>query len=364
MTRITRLLALTGALVCGGLGLAACGSSGPVPSNSVAVVGSMPITKATLAHWMAIAAHSTTPKGATTPAPLPDPPEYTRCIEYLRTTEHTSAPLARSSTAQLKSRCAASYAADKKAALEFLIPAEWAEGEAKELGVNVSDKEVEKEFEKIKKAGYKGGFENYLARTGYTVPDLLLKTKVERVLPPKLEKAVIGRAERAITKAIIAKYYKAHEATYHREEGRTLNILLTPTAAQANAAKAELEAGKSFKELGHVSILHTSKGGGVYLTTERRRNETGLEGPLFAAKTGVLTGPVRTSAGYYVFKVTGKSPARQESLAEVEERIRSSLVLKKIESELESYATLTRSKWKAKTVCSPGYVLSMYCKAA
>ena len=261
MTRITRLLALTGALVCGGLGLAACGSSGPVPSNSVAVVGSMPITKATLAHWMAIAAHSTTPKGATTPAPVPDPPEYTRCIEYLRATEHTSAPLARSSTAQLKSKCAASYAADKKAALEFLIPAEWAEGEAKELGVNVSDKEVEKEFEKIKKAGYKGGFENYLARTGYTVPDLLLKTKVERVLPPKLEKAVIGRAERAITKAIIAKYYKAHEATYHREEGRTLYILLTPTAAKANAAKAELEAGKSFKELGHVSILHTSKRG-------------------------------------------------------------------------------------------------------
>jgi foldase protein PrsA len=363
MTRVTRLLAITGALACGGLGLAACGSS--VPSNAVAVVGSTPIPKTQYEHWLSIAARSTTPKGAKAFAPIPDPPDYTGCIAYLRANEHTAAPLATSSTEQLKNRCASNYAADKKLALSFLIAAEWSMGQAKELGVKVTDKEVEQELDKIKKSYHtEAEFDRYLEATGYTVADLLLKTKVERVLPPKMEKAVIGQAERAVTKAVIAKYYKEHLSTYYRREGRQLYVLLLPTEAQAKAVKAELEAGKSFKDMAKQSILHTSQGGGVYLVTERGREEKALQEPLFAAKTGVIAGPARTSAGYYVFQVIKKSPARQESLAEAEERIRGALVIKKIENELQTFSGRARIRWRSKTTCAPGYVLTDYCKTA
>jgi foldase protein PrsA len=365
MTKVTRLLAITGAVACGGLGLAACGSSS-VPGNAVAVVGSTPISKSTYGHWLDIAARSTTPKGATAYATVPDPPEYTGCIAYLRANEHAAAPLANTSTAALKSKCAKTYAEDRKVALSFLIAAEWALGEAKELGVNVSDKEVEKEFQTIKNKGFQSesAFKKYLEGTGYTVADLLLKIKVEKLLPPKIEKAVIGRAERAVTKAIIAKYYNQHLSTYHRREGRELYIILSPTAAKAAAAKAAIEGGKSFKDLASQSILHTSAGGGVFLDTERGRQEKLFEGPLFAAQTGVLTGPVKTSSGYYVFKVTKKIPARQESLAEAEERIRGDVVIKKIESTLGSYSSKAEAKWRQRTTCAPGYVLAQYCKAA
>jgi foldase protein PrsA len=363
MTRVTRLLALTGALACGGLGLAACGSS--VPGDSVAVVGSTPISKATYAHWLNIAARSTTPKGATAYASVPDPPEYTNCIAYLRANEHAAAPLARQSTETLKSHCAQDYAADKKVALSFLLAAAWDLGQAKELGVKVSDKEVEKEFDTVKKSfGKEPAFKRFLAGTGYTLSDVLYKVKVEKVLPPKIEKAVIARAERSITPAFISNYYHKHLSAYYRKEGRELYILLAPSEAEAKALKAEVEAGKSFKALGSHSILHTSQGGGVFLVTERGRDEKQLEGPLFAAKTGVVTGPVKTPSGYYVFQVKKKVPARQETLAEAESRIRSAFVLKKIEHELGSYAALAARKWRAKTTCAPGYVVTRYCKTA
>ena len=86
-------------------------------------------------------------------------------------------------------------------------------------------------------------------------------------------------------------------------------MILITTEAKAKAVKAELEAGKSFKDLASQSILHTSQGGGVYLVTERGRQEKALEEPVFAAKTGVITGPVKTSAGYYVFQIKKKSAA-------------------------------------------------------
>ena len=64
--------------------------------------------------------------------------------------------------------------------LGFLISSTWVLGEANSLGVKVSDKEVKKQFAKIKSQQFPKAaeFEKFLKTSGQTVSDLLLRVKL------------------------------------------------------------------------------------------------------------------------------------------------------------------------------------------
>ncbi len=82
---------------------------------------------------------------------IPDPPKYTACIAHLQAIAPKPAKGQTAPTeAQLKSQCEQQYKSLQQEVLGFLISASWVIGEGESLGVKVSDKEVEKEFAKIK----------------------------------------------------------------------------------------------------------------------------------------------------------------------------------------------------------------------
>jgi parvulin-like peptidyl-prolyl isomerase len=358
MTKRARLL---GVALMMAVGLAACGgSSGPIgdpslPSNVVAQVGSTPITKEAYDHWMEIAAQRH----------VPVPPAYTACIAYLRSSETNPTKVqAPTPEAQLKATCAKSYALDKQRTLSFLVSSQWLLGEAKEVGVSVSNKEVEQELDATKRQNYptEADFKKYLQETGYTLPDLAFKTEME-LLPPKIEQKIAAQTEKAITRPVISRYYEKHLGQYQRPESKRTLILLTQTEAKANAAKAEIQSGKSFASVAkRVTIFHTDEPGGVYMTVSRGQGELepSVEAAVFSAKPGVVTGPVKASSGYYMFEVTKTTPAGARPLRQVGNTIGGKLSVKKIKAELERRSTASRRKWRAKTRCAPGYVTT-YC---
>ncbi len=79
--------------------------------------------------------------------------------------------------------------------LGFLISSEWVIGEAANLGVKVSDAEVKKEFEKIKNEQFPKAaeFEKFLASSGQTVSDLLLRVKLNMLSSKIQQKIAKGR---------------------------------------------------------------------------------------------------------------------------------------------------------------------------
>ncbi len=313
--------AALGAVLLALVGLSACGG---IPSNAVVQVNGNPITKTTFNHWMAVAASSSTVATGSKPV-IPEPPNYTACIAHLAATapkpEKGHKP---PTTAQLKSECETQYKSLQTETLGFLISSEWVLGEASSLGVKLSDKEVHKQFEKIKTAQFPKAaeFEKFLATSGQTVSDLLLRVKLNQ-LSQKVE-AKITKQKSKITEAQVTKYYNENKSRFGTPEKRSVEIILTKTEAQASSAKKEVQSGKSFASVAKAkSTDPTSKAnGGLLPEVVKGEEEKALDTAIFSTATNVLSGPVKTPFGYYIFEVKAVKAGSQQPLAKVKSSIK------------------------------------------
>jgi foldase protein PrsA len=343
------------------VGLAACG--GGIPSNAVVQVGSNPITKTTFEHWLAVAASSSAAAvpGQKAPKPVvPDPPKYTACIAHLEATAPKPAKgQSKPTAAQLKTQCEQQYQSLQQQVLGFLISSSWVIGEAEDQGVKATDKEVKKQFEQIKNQQFPKAaeFQKFLQTSGQTISDLLLRVKLN-LLSSKIQQKV-AKQKGSVTQAQISKYYNEHKSQFGSPEKRNLKIILTKTEAAAKKAKQEIESGKSFSSVAKsVSIDPTSKAKGGELTgITKGQQEKALDQAVFSAKKNVLSGPVKTQFGYYIYEVTGTTPGNQQTLAQSQASIKQQLTAQQQQQALSKFVKEFRKKWEGKTECRSGYVV-------
>jgi foldase protein PrsA len=139
-----------------------------------------------------------------------------------------------------------------------------------------------------------------------------------------------------------------------------VEIILTKTEAAAKSAKKEVESGKSFASVAKkVSIDPTSKAsGGLLSGVVKGQEEKSLDAAIFSAKPNVLSGPVKTPFGYYVFEVKSSTPGSQQTLAQVEPAIKQQLTATQQQTALSTFVKNFKKKWKAKTDCRAGYVVA------
>ncbi len=364
MSKRLRFIPALGAVFFASLALTACG--GGIPSNAVVQVGSNPITKTTFEHWLSVASASsaTTATAKTAKPVVPDPPDYTECIAHLEATAAKPAKgAAKPTTAELKSECEQQYTSLKQEVLGFLISSEWVIGEAANLGVKVSDAEVKKEFEKIKNEQFPKAaeFEKFLATSGQTVSDLLLRVKLN-MLSSKIQQK-IAKGKGAPSKAEIEKYYKENQSRFGTPEKRNVSIILTKTEAQANEAKKEIESGKSFASVAKSkSIDPTSKAaGGELKGVVKGQEEAALNTAIFSAPLNKLSGPVKTPFGYYIYEVKSSTPGTQQTLKQSEASIKQQLTATTQQAALAKFVKEFKKTWTAKTDCRAEFVV-MDCK--
>jgi parvulin-like peptidyl-prolyl isomerase len=343
--------------------LALISGCGGIPGNSVVTVDGKPITKDTFAHWMGIAALAGGATQGSKPV-IPDPPHFTACIAHLQATAPKPAKGQPAPTAaQFKSQCEQQYKSLQQEVLGFLISSSWVLGEAGSLGVKVSDKEVKKRFEQIRNQQFPkaGEFEKFLANSGQSVSDLLLRVKLN-LLSSKIQQR-IAKQKAKVTHAEIEKYYHENPQRYGVPEKRDLELILTKTEAAAKKAKAEVESGKSFASVAKASSIDpTSKANGGQLPgVVKGQVEKSLDQAIFAAKKGVLSGPVKSPFGYYVFRVKNTTPGTQQSLKQAEQTIKAQLTATQQQSALTNFVKHFKTKWTSKTECRSGYVV-MDCK--
>jgi foldase protein PrsA len=358
MPRPLRNLAALASVSLAVLGLAACGG---IPGDAVVSVNGSSITKETFNHWMDVAAASGASSTSSTSKPLPpEPPDYKACIATEKAATKPAKGQKAPSEAQLKSECEAEYKSLKQEVLSFLISAKWVIGEAQSLGINVTDAEVKKTLEKEKSEEFpkQAEFEKFLKTSGETVSDLLLRVKLNLLSTKIQQKIVKDRAK--VTHAQIVKYYNENPKRFGVAEKRNLLIILTKTEEQAKKAKQEIESGQSFESVAkRVSIDPTSKADGGKLTgVVKGQEEKALDTAIFAAKKGVLSGPVKTPFGYYIFEVQSITPGSQKTLAESEASIKAQLTDTQQTAALDKFIKEYKKKWTAKTECRAGYVVA------
>jgi hypothetical protein len=181
---VNRCISVLGTIVLAVVGLAACGGGG---SNEIVaqVAGVGSISKASLEHWMpveAVVLYQERPTGPVPKGVIPDPPNYTACIAYLKSNPQKLVESGlKPTTVQLKSKCRQKYEELKELTLNTLIGWYWTIGTGMALGMKASDAEVRQRLEEVNKRYYpkKAEFTNYLTLTRQTVSDMLLRSRVQ-----------------------------------------------------------------------------------------------------------------------------------------------------------------------------------------
>lgn len=358
MHRFARPLAALIFAVCAVPALAACGNG--LPGDALLDIDGTSVTRPTFEHWMTIAAHDdSSARGAR--IVLPQPPRYAACIAHLSATAPKPAKGQTAPTIkQLKAECAQQYASLQQEVLGYLITSQWVIGEASSLGVSVTDAEVKKQLASYRKTSLPtaADFERFLAQSGYTVSDLLLRFKVQ-MLAQRIQQKILA-AKGTVTKAEILKTYTQNRSRYGAPERRTVAIVLTRTEAAAELAKAEIRSGKPFANVARRrSIDPTGKAdGGLLEQTTKGANEKELDAAVFSAKAGRLDGPLRTPFGYYLYEVKSIKPASQQTLSEAESAIKQQLLATHQQEALTQFKQVFRKKWTAKTDCRAGFVVA------
>jgi foldase protein PrsA len=355
LSRGLRAALAASALLVLAIVVASCG--GGVPSNSVATVGDEAITKKEFNHWLNAAAKGQSAQagpGASTS--VPDAPEFKRCIaDKKKTPVPKGQP--RPKDADLKKQCQDEYDALRKQVMQFLIQAEWIQQEADSRKIKATDEQIKKSFEDQKKQSFpkEKDYQEFLKTSGQTEADLLFRVKVD-FLSQELRKKIVEGKDKVSDKEI-TDFYNKNKSRFATPETRDLNVVLTEKEPQAEKAKAELEDGKSFKQVAKkYSIDEASKSqGGKLPAVAKGQQEKALDEAVFKAKKGELTGPVKTQFGFYVFEVTKVTKANQQSLEESKESIRAQLQSQKEQEALEKFVKQFEDKYRDQTECGDDY---------
>jgi hypothetical protein len=315
--------------------LGACGSG--VPGNAVATVGSAPITKAALDHWMVVANDAT--QGSTGAPPLPTPPNYTACIAA----EKKVAANVADTPTQLKALCAQAYKSLVSEVMGYLINALWIEGEATDRGIKVTSAQVEKSFESQRKSSKPSlvsaaALNAFLAKSGQTVADLKWRTYLN-LLYNALLLQVQTKAQK-VTPAQISAYYHAHLSSLTTPETRNVHLIETQTDATAAKVKSLLVSGSSYATLApKYSIDPTTKGTG---------------GSLIGVRTGELNAQI-------VFTVDAVTAAVTPTLSKATTEIKSAITSTR-ETAAQTVLTNDFTKtWPSRTTCASDYITATVC---
>jgi foldase protein PrsA len=343
--------------------LGACGSG--IPGNAVVQIGQATISTAALNHWLDVANDSSQTQTGTKAPPLPLPPDFAACVkDQQKTAGNTAASKSKSQVAIYKQTCQSNYSTLVTEVLNFLIPQMWIQGEAAVRGFKVTDKQVEKAYQQAIKSASPPlstpkELNAFLAASGETVADLKWRTRVN-LLGSKIAAAVQKQAGK-VTEAQIAAYYKKNHAQYTTPETRDIHLVLVKSAADAAKVMALLGGGQSYATVASkYSLDPASKAkGGEMLGVSGSGLPPQASAKVFAAKTGVLTGPVKTAFGYYVFTVDTVHASQVEPFSKAKASIKAQLSQQQISAAQTKLQSDLTKKWTPQTTCRSGYTVQL-----
>lgn len=323
------------------------------PTDPVATVDGQVIELQVFEHWMTIAARSTGVADATAPDRAND---YRRCIAVKR---KALSPKERQKVTdtRLRTQCRREYAQLRDQVMQLLISFKWIEGEAALRGLTVTDAEVTREYEKLKRQSFpdEADFQEFLRTSGQAVADVQGRVRLDLLSDKLRAQVVAGHGQ--ITDEAIEQYYSRHRSSFVEPEMRSLRIVLTKRKADAERARAELERGASWKSVARRYSIdkETKRKGGKLPPLAEGSLENAFEKAVFRARKGRLVGPIRLGSSYYVLTVTKIERERQQSLAEVKKTIRQMLVSEAQQAALDVFIQEFSARWRAKTECAEGY---------
>ena len=318
----TRLLALALSLLA--LAVAAgCGGGGDdVPSDAVAVVDGQEVSRAALDNLMNVAKTSYTaqkrefPKAGT--------PEYQ----------------------SLQSQ-----------AVAFLVQRVEYEQKAEELGVSVTEKELDKRIDLVRKENFGGDdakLQAQIKQQGYTEETFREAVEAD-LLSDKIYDEVTKGVK--VTDADVRAFYNENKAQYEVPESREVRHILVKSKERANEIYDQLKAGADFAALAkRYSLDPGSKDDGGKLTISKGQTVGPFDTTAFLLPQGSISRPVKTEFGYHVIQaISAVKPAKTTAFAEVKESIRKQLLDQKKNEVVTKWLADVQKEYEGKISYAEGF---------
>jgi len=314
--------------------VAACGGGGPrsVPSDDVAVVGDGTISKS---DWDALMQQTKANYKATNhPFPKPGSVEL----------------------ANLRANVT-----------QFLISSSEYQQEAKKLGVDVTDKDVNDRLNQIKqqyygstpgqpppsKAEIEKRYEAALKQQGFTDEEVRAGIKLT-LIREKVQAKVTGNV--TVSDSQVKDYYNKHKSQYEtpaQPESRPVAHILVKQKALADRLYAQLQANpKQFGKLAkkYSTDPSSAKAGGVLAGGDvKGRFVPEFEKVAFKLKTHEISQPVHSKFGWHIIEALGpiKPPtkATPTPLSQVKEAIRQTLIQNDRNKLIQTWQTKLTKKY-------------------
>jgi len=286
---------------------AGCGSGGgpkSVPSDAVAVVGSDTVTKAQFTALLAGAKRNY----AARKTPFPKP-----------------------GTAQYKSL--------QDQVVQYLVQQSELKQKADELGIKITDKDVDKKLADLKKQYFGTSDKKYQAalKAQGVTEEQLRQQLFATVLSDRIFKKVTASVK--VGDADIQKYYADHKQTYTQAASRDVRHILVNSKTLAQKLEAQLKAGGNFAALAKkYSKDPGSAAQGGKLTITKGQTVAPFDKVAFSLKTGATSPPVHTTYGWHIIEaLSAVKAAKQTPLKSVKDSIKQQL--------LQTKKTDTMTKW-------------------
>src|SRR3954469_6483019 len=364
MPKTFRLLLLLVALAIPALIAAGCGDD--VPSDSVAKIGDAKITKEQYQHWFLASVKQQAQSTGQKPdkVVVPDPPDFTKCVAA-KQKQPVPQGVPKPDAKALKAQCKQEYDGASQQTLQFLITSQWLTQEAAKRKITATDKEVQTTFQQQKKQSFpkEADYQKFLQTSGQSETDLLYRVKLS-VLTNKLQQSIV-KDKGTVSDAQIQDYYNKNKQRFAQPETRDLEVVLAAKKAKADAALKAVKSGTPWAKVAkQYSSDDASKSqGGKLPGVTKGQQEKSFDAAIFSAKKGVITGPVKTQFGYYVFRVTKVTPAKQQSLTEVKTTIKNLLQSQSQQKAINDFVKDYQKRYTKMTNCAKGYVVDQ-CKNA
>lgn len=251
----------------------------------------------------------------------------------------------------------------KEAALNELLDQIWILGQAEELDLTVTDKQIEEELETIKKQSFGSdeAYEKFLEESKYSQEDVNARVRLQ-LLSTQIQEKVTSEAPKPSSEEIQAYFDAEKESQFTTKDSRDVRIILNSDKGEVEAAKKLLEEDSSPKSWEKVATKYSSdptsksKGG-----LQEGITEEFLQGPLktavFEGATGELLGPIQFQGNFVVVEVVKLNPGKEQSLNEVKSQIEQTLGQETQQEFFSEFVTDYQTRWGQRTFCADGYLV-------
>jgi foldase protein PrsA len=249
----------------------------------------------------------------------------------------------------------------KEKALGEVLDAIWIQGQAAEMGITVTKKEIADELAKLKKQAFKteAEYKEFLKEAHFTVADVDQRVTIQ-ILSKQIQEQVTEEAPQP-SNAEIENYYEAAKSSqFTTGETREIRVVKNKDKAKVEAAKAALEKDDSSKSWAAVAKKYstdtTKSSGGLQAGVTEEQLAEPLGAAVFAAPQGEVEGPLKEPTTYTVYEVMKITPEKVQSLDETKSQISAQLAE---QAKQETFARFVRgygSRWKARTFCASDFL--------